>query len=539
MPLRTLLQGTNSGGDKSDDNTYADVCDELLASGALSPVDDDILLEDPLERGRSRDELAEFIEAEIYNNNQQNNNDDTAGGNANNAHKRSAEARISNDRDSISEGTHPSTSKRSNHSSDNNSSGGEQHHQRRDSNDSQRSNSNRSNAGSTKEENTNTNTSSKIVTDTQQQKKGIHRKTHSFALLEDLSHQQPNYYTLGPILDDSAMRYVEMNPSYSKFDDLEYAPMNPALMVGEFNNMGRNGYNREQQMQQLHQGGAGNTQLDILKQQQQYTQQQRNSVNTNTSPTDNFGGPQQQQQQQQKLPMQSSQGGTLYQQQQQQQQQQRQQQPPPDGVVQQEFTSVHRAGVAGPPPGNISWSHMPPQPGHPNYQHMQPPPPQQQQHQYQMQQGSLQPQQQPGMPPTQAQMTRLDRLKRWKEKRKNRVFTKSIRYMSRKVCADNRPRIKGKFVKVSSLSSLTDIAENNDDEEKMKKKEDEGKDSKPDDGKGEPREKAKSEEANDLIRDLREKAIEAGLGAGKPLSRLRRNNAHSSAPNLASLADMH
>jgi hypothetical protein len=329
-------------------------------------------------------------------------------------------------------------------------------------------------------------------------------------LLEDLSHQQPNYYTLGPILDDSAMRYVEMNPSYSKFDDLEYAPMNPALMVGEFNNMGRNGYNREQQMQQLHQGGAGNTQLDILKQQQQ-----------------------------QKLPMQSSQGGTLYQQQQQQQQQQRQQQPPPDGVVQQEFTSVHRAGVAGPPPGNISWSHMPPQPGHPNYQHMQPPPPQQQQHQYQMQQGSLQPQQQPGMPPTQAQMTRLDRLKRWKEKRKNRVFTKSIRYMSRKVCADNRPRIKGKFVKVSSLSSLTDIAENNDDEEKMKKKEDEGKDSKPDDGKGEPREKAKSEEANDLIRDLREKAIEAGLGAGKPLSRLRRNNAHSSAPNLASLADMH
>ena len=222
MPLRTLLQGTNSGGDKSDDNTYADVCDELLASGALSPVDDDILLEDPLERGRSRDELAEFIEAEIYNNNQQNNNDDNAGGNANNAHKRSAEARTSNDRDSISEGTHPSTSKRSNHSSDNNSSGGEQHHQRRDSNDSQRSHSNRSNAGSTKEENTNTNTSSKTVTDTQQQKKGIHRKTHSFALLEDLSHQQPNYYTLGPILDDSAMRYVEMNPSYSKFDDLEF-----------------------------------------------------------------------------------------------------------------------------------------------------------------------------------------------------------------------------------------------------------------------------------------------------------------------------
>ena len=71
-------------------------------------------------------------------------------------------------------------------------------------------------------------------------------------------------------------------------------------------------------------------------------------------------------------------------------------------------------------------------------------------------------------------------------------------------------------MKVSSLSSLTDIAENKDGEEKEKEKEEEGKNSKPDNEKGEPREKAKSEEADDLIRDLREKAIEAGLGAGKP-----------------------
>ena len=113
--------------------------------------------------------------------------------------------------------------------------------------------------------------------------------------------------------------------------------------------------------------------------------------------------------------------------------------------------------------------------------------------------------------------------------------------MSRKKCADNRPRIKGKFVKVSSLSSLTDIAENNDDKDKKKKEE--GKDNElgsleTGDRKEEPREKAKSEETNDLIRDLREKAIEAGLGVGKPLSRLRRNNVHASEPHLASLADI-
>lgn len=50
--------------------------------------------------------------------------------------------------------------------------------------------------------------------------------------------------------------------------------------------------------------------------------------------------------------------------------------------------------------------------------------------------------------------SRLERLRRWKEKRKNRNFNKTIRYQSRKVCADNRPRIKGKFVKVGSTPDL-------------------------------------------------------------------------------------
>ena len=530
MPLRTLL------GEKNDENTYADVCDELLASGVLSPVGDDILLEDPLlERGGTRDELAEFIEAEI----QQTNQNDAA----KTTNNRSAEERESNEGERNSAETHPSTSKRSNQSSYS----GE--HKKRDSDDdSQKSNSNPSTAGSTKGENTttttttnynNNNTSGNKAVPTNQLQRGVkkgYRRSHSFALLEDLGHQQPNYYTLGPILDDSAMRYVEMNPSYSKFDDLEYTPVNPAPMVGEFNNLGRNGYINEQQMRQMQQGGGSKVK-----------QRQHEDVNTNISPTDNFGGPHHPrnhfepppQQQQQPLPPQAQapQRGVVY---------HNQQQPPLVGVVQQEYTSVNRAGAAGPQPGNISWSHMPPQPGIPHYQYMQPLPPSQQ-HQYQMQQGRLpqqqqqQQQQQPGIPPSQAQMTRLDRLKRWKEKRKNRVFTKSIRYMSRKKCADNRPRIKGKFVKVSSLSSLTDIAENNDDKEKKKKEE--GKDNESGsletgDRKEEPREKAKSEETNDLIRDLREKAIEAGLGVGKPLSRLRRNNVHASEPNLASLADI-
>lgn len=61
-----------------------------------------------------------------------------------------------------------------------------------------------------------------------------------------------------------------------------------------------------------------------------------------------------------------------------------------------------------------------------------------------------------GMPQPQ---TRLERLKRWKEKRKNRNFNKVIRYQSRKACADSRPRVKGKFVRVSSVPDLSKIRE--------------------------------------------------------------------------------
>lgn len=64
--------------------------------------------------------------------------------------------------------------------------------------------------------------------------------------------------------------------------------------------------------------------------------------------------------------------------------------------------------------------------------------------------------------------SRLERLRRWKEKRKNRNFNKTIRYQSRKVCADNRPRIKGKFVKVGStpdLGALGDMGGDDEEEE--------------------------------------------------------------------------
>ncbi|KAG0481890.1 hypothetical protein HPP92_009974 [Vanilla planifolia] len=44
-------------------------------------------------------------------------------------------------------------------------------------------------------------------------------------------------------------------------------------------------------------------------------------------------------------------------------------------------------------------------------------------------------------------------LQRYKEKRRNRLFSKKIRYEVRKVNADQRPRVKasGRFVRVSSL----------------------------------------------------------------------------------------
>ncbi len=44
-------------------------------------------------------------------------------------------------------------------------------------------------------------------------------------------------------------------------------------------------------------------------------------------------------------------------------------------------------------------------------------------------------------------MVREARVMRYKEKRKNRKFVKTIRYASRKAYAESRPRIKGRFAK--------------------------------------------------------------------------------------------
>jgi hypothetical protein len=44
-------------------------------------------------------------------------------------------------------------------------------------------------------------------------------------------------------------------------------------------------------------------------------------------------------------------------------------------------------------------------------------------------------------------MAREARVMRYKEKRKNRRFEKTIRYASRKAYAEKRPRIKGRFAK--------------------------------------------------------------------------------------------
>lgn len=46
------------------------------------------------------------------------------------------------------------------------------------------------------------------------------------------------------------------------------------------------------------------------------------------------------------------------------------------------------------------------------------------------------------------------RVLRYREKRKNRRFEKTIRYASRKAYAETRPRIKGRFVKRTSTDPL-------------------------------------------------------------------------------------
>ena len=49
--------------------------------------------------------------------------------------------------------------------------------------------------------------------------------------------------------------------------------------------------------------------------------------------------------------------------------------------------------------------------------------------------------------PAAAAESREARLMRYREKRKNRRFEKTIRYASRKAYAESRPRIKGRFAK--------------------------------------------------------------------------------------------
>lgn len=48
-------------------------------------------------------------------------------------------------------------------------------------------------------------------------------------------------------------------------------------------------------------------------------------------------------------------------------------------------------------------------------------------------------------------MEREARVLRYKEKRKNRRFEKTIRYASRKAYAETRPRVKGRFARRSEL----------------------------------------------------------------------------------------
>lgn len=52
-----------------------------------------------------------------------------------------------------------------------------------------------------------------------------------------------------------------------------------------------------------------------------------------------------------------------------------------------------------------------------------------------------------------ANLTREQRVARYREKRKNRSFAKTIRYASRKAYAEIRPRIKGRFAKKEEIEA--------------------------------------------------------------------------------------
>ena len=53
-------------------------------------------------------------------------------------------------------------------------------------------------------------------------------------------------------------------------------------------------------------------------------------------------------------------------------------------------------------------------------------------------------------------MDREARVMRYREKRKNRKFEKTIRYASRKAYAETRPRIKGRFAKRAETDADVD-----------------------------------------------------------------------------------
>ena len=50
------------------------------------------------------------------------------------------------------------------------------------------------------------------------------------------------------------------------------------------------------------------------------------------------------------------------------------------------------------------------------------------------------------------------RVSRYREKRRTRLFAKKIRYQVRKLNAEKRPRMKGRFVKTTSLLGSTTTA---------------------------------------------------------------------------------
>jgi CCT motif len=49
---------------------------------------------------------------------------------------------------------------------------------------------------------------------------------------------------------------------------------------------------------------------------------------------------------------------------------------------------------------------------------------------------------------------RADCLARYREKKERRLYANTIRYMKRKINADRRPRVKGRFVKAEDRDSF-------------------------------------------------------------------------------------